>query len=109
MEAEKKFGFYLVGRKIKHFFAAAFGNGGTQVQRGISARAATAAGTGPRISTSRSVSGAVRVAIFFRSKPEKKGRKKASKNLDCKNKNVYLCSRFERGESAGDRKFIEEI
>ena len=79
MEAEKKFGFYLVGRKIKHFFAAAFGNGGTQVQRGISARAATAAGTGPRVPTSRSDSGAVRVAVFSGSTLKKKAEKKLQK------------------------------
>jgi hypothetical protein len=36
-KAEKKFGFYLVGRKIKHFFAAAFGNGGTSSTRYFSA------------------------------------------------------------------------
>ncbi len=78
MRPKKKFGFYLVGRKIKHFFAAAFVNGGTQVQRGISARAATAAGTGPRVPTSRSDSGAVRVAVFFEGLPWKK---KAEKKL----------------------------
>jgi len=47
--------------------------------------------------------------FFSGSTLEKKGQKKFRKSLDCRNKNVYLCSRFERGESAGDRKFIEEI
>ncbi len=47
--------------------------------------------------------------FFLRVNLGKKGQKKFRKSLDCRNKNVYLCSRFERGESAGIRKFIEEI
>ncbi len=77
----KKVWFLFGGTENKAFLCSRFRKRGAQVQRGISALAAIAAGTGPRILTSRSVSGAVRVAVFFQVQPWKKKVKKVSKKF----------------------------
>lgn len=109
MEAEKKVWFLFGGTENKAFLCSRFRKRGTQVQRGISARAATAAGTGPRVPTSRSDSGAVRVAVFSGSTLKKKAEKKLQKIWIAKIKSFIFAAALKgakaRGSASSLRKF----
>ena len=107
---QKKVWFLFGGTENKAFLCSRFRKRGTQVQRGISARAATAAGTGPRVPTSRSDSGAVRVAVFFEGLPwKKKAEKKLQKIWIAEIKSFIFAAALKgakaRGSASSLRKF----